>query len=281
MAGLREYTKKIALILAASLVLFGCSDGDGDWVSFAVTEQDVTKQLQQQLPHDDEESGTDNDSTDSSQHGNGSVGNTDSVNPSAPSTSGSSDSGGGTCTYTIPENVLPDADGKKCITIPNKVDGKVVAKVTYPNTNRKIGVMAFKVEEGNGYFCAVDGVLFSKDKKTLVFFPEGNAECAEYTIPQSVETIGECAFKQCSEKLKSITAEEGSNLKEIGAMAFSGLRGTAVDLSNADKITKIGDLAFFNDSNESYSATVIAANAAIAGLIEKTNHTDASIEVKK
>lgn len=73
----------------------------------------------------------------------------------------------------------------------------------------------FVVDEENEHFCSVDGVLFSKDMKTLLFFP--CAKSTEYKMPDEVETVRSKAFYRC-EKLEKLTLS--SNLKAIGEKAF-------------------------------------------------------------
>ena len=48
------------------------------------------------------------------------------------------------------------------------------------------------VDENNPSFCSVDGVMFNKNKTTIVRFPASGPN--SYTIPNSVNTIGEHAF---------------------------------------------------------------------------------------
>lgn len=58
---------------------------------------------------------------------------------------------------------------------------------------------AFEVDSENQYFTAVDGVLFSKDMKTLIYYPPAKGvefnnlgqakEMTRYVIPDGVETI--------------------------------------------------------------------------------------------
>ncbi len=53
----------------------------------------------------------------------------------------------------------------------------------------------FVVEEGNEYFQAIDGVLFSKDTKRLVSFPPAKIlEDGVYEMPEGVEQIDELSF---------------------------------------------------------------------------------------
>ncbi len=75
---------------------------------------------------------------------------------------------------------------------------------------------SISVAEGNPVYSSVDGVLFSKDKKTLVECPEGKS--GAYTVPAGVTTIGPNAFNDCR-KLTGIVLPEG--LLEIGQYAFS------------------------------------------------------------
>ncbi len=52
------------------------------------------------------------------------------------------------------------------------------------------------VSDGNSSYSSVDGVLFSKDKGTLIQYPVAKVD-ASYEIPDSVTTIGSFAFRGC------------------------------------------------------------------------------------
>jgi hypothetical protein len=52
------------------------------------------------------------------------------------------------------------------------------------------------VDENNQYFASKDGVLFNKEMTTLLKYPEGKV--GNYTIPNTVTTIAECAFYKSS-----------------------------------------------------------------------------------
>ncbi len=52
---------------------------------------------------------------------------------------------------------------------------------------------SIKVDPENDSYCDIDGVLFTKDKKKLVAFPEGRLGDV-YTVPEGTEIIGENAF---------------------------------------------------------------------------------------
>jgi len=111
--------------------------------------------------------------------------------------------------------------------------------------------LSFTVDEANAVYSAVDGVLFNKDKTTLLqcklsdteySVPQGvtsievNAfyKCTALTnveIPNSVTTIGNYAFSDCT-SLTSI--EIPSSVTTIGNEAFSGCTGlTSVKIPNS------------------------------------------------
>ena len=74
---------------------------------------------------------------------------------------------------------------------------------------------ALNVAEGNTAYASVDGMLLTKDKKTLLFSP---IACQATVVPQGVECIYESAFYKSL--LTSITLP--SSLNEIGGRAFYG-----------------------------------------------------------
>ncbi len=139
---------------------------------------------------------------------------------------------------------------------------------------------SFTVDPDNQYFCAVDGVLFTKDMEVLVAYPlakdvtvtkddEGNEvrksayaipdgvktirtkafyKCqtlSELTIPDSVTTIEEKAFFRCS-SLGSLDLPK--NIQIIGKDAFAYC-SAITEIEIADSIVAIGDYAFFNCSS--------------------------------
>ena len=56
-------------------------------------------------------------------------------------------------------------------------------------------VASFAVSADNACYQAVDGVLFSKNGKTLLRFPAGRG--GEYAIPEGVTSVAESAFSEC------------------------------------------------------------------------------------
>ncbi len=70
------------------------------------------------------------------------------------------------------------------------------------------GVSSYTVDESNPYLVAENGILFSKDKSTLVAYPKGKTDSTVYHIPEYVKTIQSSAFYGCS-VLEKITIPMG------------------------------------------------------------------------
>lgn len=76
---------------------------------------------------------------------------------------------------------------------------------------------AIQVGAGNGSYQSINGVLFTKDGKTLVSYPIGKTDTS-YTVPKGVTTITHYAFYGC----KSLTSVEiPESVKTIEYSAFS------------------------------------------------------------
>jgi hypothetical protein len=72
------------------------------------------------------------------------------------------------------------------------------------------------VDAANKKYCSVDGVLFDKERTTLVRFPAGKT--GDYVIPGTVTAIDRGAFRGCS-SLTSVMIP--GSVTEIGHSAFS------------------------------------------------------------
>lgn len=147
---------------------------------------------------------------------------------------------------------------------------KKITTVSIPATVASVGEDAFgscmyltaiRVDKNNATYCDEDGVLFSKDKKTLFRFPPRYTQ-GSYTIPDSVTTIGVRAFANCLltavEIPTTVTYIEGgafhfsSGLTQVSlpdtitAIAF-GVFSSCINLTSViipDTVTSIGKNAF-------------------------------------
>ncbi len=83
-------------------------------------------------------------------------------------------------------------------------------------------LLAVQVREDNGKYKAEDGVLFTKDGKTLLLYPNGRSG-QSYTVPETVTAIAAGAFGDCAgtgNELREIILPSG--LVKIESRAFAG-----------------------------------------------------------
>jgi hypothetical protein len=97
----------------------------------------------------------------------------------------------------------------------------------YPNSVTSIGAGTFascdnltsiNIEENNPAYVLENGVLFNKTKTNLIQYPAGRPD-ANYTIPNSVTSIGYAAFDHCF-NLASVVI--GRSVTRFGDWTFSG-----------------------------------------------------------
>jgi len=88
------------------------------------------------------------------------------------------------------------------------------------------------VDGANKYFASEEGVLFTKDKTTLLCYPRG-IKASKYSVSKTVKTIGREAFINCTD-LTSVSIP--GSVKTIGQGAFEGCSGLS-DLTIPDSVT--------------------------------------------
>ena len=117
------------------------------------------------------------------------------------------------------------ADGVTNIGIAAFVNCKSIEEIYIPASVISIGYDAFfgcssltniEVDENNTKYSSNDGVLFDKNKKTLIKYPEGKRKTT-YNVPSSVKIIKKYAFNSCK-KLENIIIPE--SVINIGDGAF-------------------------------------------------------------
>ena len=139
------------------------------------------------------------------------------------------------------------ADGVTSIGDSAFFDCTSLTSVTIPDSVTSIGEYAFYgctsltgiwVAEGNSHYASdASGVLFNKDKTTLVQCP---GAFAAYTIPNSVTSIGADAFSYCR-SLTSVTIPD--SVTSIGESSFYKCT-SLTSVTIPDSVTSIGYKAF-------------------------------------
>jgi uncharacterized protein YkwD len=117
-----------------------------------------------------------------------------------------------------------------------------ITEITLPEKLNHISGIAFlgnfvikniNVDTKNTNFSSSNGIVFSKDKKKIVLYPQGKTEKA-YTIPSTVEEICDSAFSYA--QVESITIP--SSVKKFGNYVFSSTNITSITIPST--VTEMG-----------------------------------------
>ena len=146
--------------------------------------------------------------------------------------------------YNVPENAkeldlskLSENKNLETINIPSSL-----TLLVFKNANTE-SLKEININENNETYKSLDGVVFSKDLKTLIYYPRYK-ESNSYIVPTGTETIGENAFSN-SKYLKSLTLP--SSLKNISDEAFSYTLLTELDIPMSVDI--VGEKILYRNSS--------------------------------
>lgn len=199
------------------------------------------------------------------------------------------------CITSIKESAFSSCTSLTSINIPDSVttiEGsafyfcKGLNSITIPDSVLSIGDDAFaccfnlnkiEVDAKNQNYSSDSGILFNKDKTILMIYPAAKVETS-YDIPNSVKTIGDYAFYNCT-NLSSLTIPDGvttigsvgvrnctglsdiiipNSVTTIGSLAFAGCTGVeSINIPN--NVRKIDDFAFENVKHITYNGTAKGA----------------------
>ena len=160
---------------------------------------------------------------------------------------------------TIPDSVTSIGDWafSDCSELKSVTISASVTSIGGGAFSRCSNLTDFSVDPQNGFYVFKNGLLLTKDGKMLV---EGINSQGGITIPDSVTSIGYCAFEDCS-GLTSVTIP--NTVTNIGYNAFYGCSGlTSVTIP--DSVTSIGGLAFYG-CNGLTSVTIPDSATSIGG----------------
>ena len=136
-------------------------------------------------------------------------------------------------TIEICGGVFQGCTGLASIEIPNSV-----TSIGYQAFSGCTGLMSIDVDKDNQSYTSVDGVLYDKNKTTLICCPGGKTSVE---IPNDVTNIGSAAFVGCT-GLTTITIPNGVTL--IDYASFFGCTGlTSIEIPNS--VTEIEVWAFY------------------------------------
>lgn len=148
-----------------------------------------------------------------------------------------------------------------CATLTNATIPASVANIGYAPFESCASLTVIWVDPFNPFYSSVDGVLYSKDLRTLVEYPPGkgasfaipvwvtvigygafelSVSLQSVTLPDSVIIVGDCAFASCTNLFE---IKIPGNVTSIGYMAFSECY-KLVDITIPDSVTNLGSYAF-------------------------------------
>ncbi|MCM8871885.1 MAG: leucine-rich repeat protein, partial [Paludibacteraceae bacterium] len=149
--------------------------------------------------------------------------------------------------YTIGASAFSGNTTLTSITIPNSVTS--IGSSAFENCS---GLTSIDVAEGNANYTSIDGVLYDKEKKTLIKCPQTKTSIE---IQNSVTSIGSSAFYNCS-GLTSV--EIPSGVTDIGSSAFYNCSGlTSVEIPSG--VTGIENSAFYNVRHIVYTGSAMGS----------------------
>ncbi len=126
------------------------------------------------------------------------------------------------------------------------------------------------ISSENKYYTCVDGVLYNKDKTTLLAVP--SARTGSFTVPKSVVTIADQAFYYC---YLLTNVKMYNNVRSIGAYTFA-MCWNLKSIRLSDNLQNLGYRAFYGckslaEIHLPYSLKIIGKDAFVGGIDSDDN----------
>ena len=141
-----------------------------------------------------------------------------------------------------------------------------------------VALSSISVDSANETYSSASGVLYNKDKTTLILYPQGKSNTG-FELRDETTTIADYAFEG-NTALQQLLINSDSSLVSIGVGAFRGCSSLKSIMDIPDSLTTIGDEAFKGVANNLYVQSAcdhpLVASAIIQGVSTRTwdmNHS--------
>src|ERR1035437_9402799 len=160
---------------------------------------------------------------------------------------------------SIGDNAFQSCNALTSISIPNTITTigngafnycqNIAGSITIPSSTISIGntifqgcskVTKFIVDANNPNYSSLDSVLFNKNQTTIIECPEGKS--GVFTIPNTVTTISDYAFLNCSKLTGSVVLP--NSVTSIGSNSFNNCNSLTGTFTFGSGITTIGNSPF-------------------------------------
>ncbi|MBR3929382.1 MAG: leucine-rich repeat domain-containing protein [Clostridia bacterium] len=145
-------------------------------------------------------------------------------------------------TYEIPQGIssIGDEAFHNCIALTKIIVPESVSSFGKCSFLRCDNLEKIQVSPEHPTFATIDGVLFDKTEKKLIYYPCALA-AESYSIPQGISAIGDHAFFSCKSLTKIAIPD---SVSFIGDYAFASC-SSLTEITIPDSVTSIGEAAFY------------------------------------
>ena len=182
---------------------------------------------------------------------------------------------------TIPNSTKTIFGGAfaNCTNLSTVTIGSKVSNIKSGAFTGCVALSSISVDSANETYSSASGVLYNKDKTTLILYPQGKSNTG-FELRDETTTIADYAFEG-NTALQQLLINSDSSLVSIGVGAFRGCSSLKSIMDIPDSLTTIGDEAFKGVANNLYVQSAcdhpLVASAIIQGVSTRTwdmNHSE-------
>ena len=182
---------------------------------------------------------------------------------------------------TIPNSTKTIFGGAfaNCTNLSTVTIGSKVSNIKSGAFTGCVALSSISVNSANETYSSASGVLYNKDKTTLILYPQGKSNTG-FELRDETTTIADYAFEG-NTALQQLLINSDSSLVSIGVGAFRGCSSLKSIMDIPDSLTTIGDEAFKGVANNLYVQSAcdhpLVASAIIQGVSTRTwdmNHSE-------